>query len=493
MNSEFSQIFGLRGGTIIYNLNMIGYTYFVRSRSLSLWRQCRRFQVSAAAGSKGGGGPKEEKVRAIPFRHHVKAAEKTFEQYHGHGFFSVRVSSAGPPEEIFLPFWVASATVHTEVVQAQIGRNVMRTRMNPSTRRKETVWETDWAWVPAGQQFTRDYIPLGHPGLQIYASHKYRRGFVNGMCTGQALEDTTKFSYELLDRPSYRELDRAYQTINRKVDPFTIFPTTALRLATSYIKSQEETYVDEYLKKTYAADQTRFLKLNVTLENVKLSPVYYPAYIYTVHYLGRNLRTFINGNDLTVGGLKVYNWERVAAVSALGMAGVMTATGGVGWGGMSGSLWLGIVLPTVVTSLFTMYYPLLSLRVRDWMRQREIARQAHDPHMWDTDWTAAYDAFEDEKRYRTWRAESEYSRSSQSAAGTQDPKGYYRALGIDRQATTADIQAAFRGLAMKHHPDRYADAGEKAKATERFQLISAAYSVLRDPKKRKRYDQTGQS
>lgn len=207
----------------------------------------------------------------------------------------------------------------------------MRSRYNPATKRTESFWETEWAWVPEKHSFSRDYIPLAHPGLQIYASHRYRRGLVNHIRTGPALENAVPFSPSLLD---------TNDNTTRKVDPFLIYPTTALRFAKTYIKDTEEKLADEFLRRVYGMDETRLLKIKIHLENVRASPVYYPAYIFSVNYLGRRLRTFVNGYDLTIGGTKVYNWERVAAVSALGMAATMTLTGGIGWGGASGSFWV---------------------------------------------------------------------------------------------------------------------------------------------------------
>lgn len=339
----------------------------------------------------------------------------------------------------------------------------MRSRYNPATKQTESRWETDWAWVPEKHSFTRDYIPLAHPGLQIYGSHRYRRGLVSNIATGPALENAVPFSPSLLDTPSNDDPPR-------KVDPFMIYPTTALRFAKSYIQSSEETLADDFLRKAYSMDETRLLKINIQLENVRVSPVYYPAYIFSVNYLGRRLRTFVNGYDLTIGGTKVYNWERVAVVSALGMAATMAITGGIGWGGVSGSFWvslrrkennitiltilqLGIVLPTVATSIFTMYYPLLSLYVRDLIRIHEIKSMEQDSEAWDGDWVKGYAVFEDQERRRTWREEyqsksSWYNKSSNegySAASGGDAKGYYKALGISPSASQSDIQSAFRG------------------------------------------------
>ena len=57
----------------------------------------------------------------------------------------------------------------------------------------------------------------------------------------------------------------------------------------------------------------------------------------------------------------------------------------------------------------------------------------------------------------------------------------YTWLGIDEDATRADIKKAYRDQAKIHHPDRGRD-------TERFSRIQQAYTILMDPQKRARYD-----
>lgn len=71
------------------------------------------------------------------------------------------------------------------------------------------------------------------------------------------------------------------------------------------------------------------------------------------------------------------------------------------------------------------------------------------------------------------------------------PKDYYEVLGVSRSASEAEIQKAYRKLALKYHPDKNPDHKEEAEA--KFKEISAAYEVLKDPEKRARYDQYGQA
>lgn len=67
-------------------------------------------------------------------------------------------------------------------------------------------------------------------------------------------------------------------------------------------------------------------------------------------------------------------------------------------------------------------------------------------------------------------------------------RNYYEILGIPRDATQAQIKAAYRKLAKQYHPD---SAPDNEKIKERFQEIQEAYSVLSDPEKRKMYHYYG--
>jgi len=69
-------------------------------------------------------------------------------------------------------------------------------------------------------------------------------------------------------------------------------------------------------------------------------------------------------------------------------------------------------------------------------------------------------------------------------------KDYYQVLGVSRDATEKDIKKAFRKLAKEYHPDRNKGDKEKEKM---FQTFSAAYDVLSDPEKRRKYDMMGHS
>ncbi len=61
---------------------------------------------------------------------------------------------------------------------------------------------------------------------------------------------------------------------------------------------------------------------------------------------------------------------------------------------------------------------------------------------------------------------------------------YYAILQVDPRADVEVIQAAYRRLAAKYHPD----TNPTPKATEMMKALNAAYEVLSHPEKRKAYD-----
>jgi DnaJ-class molecular chaperone len=64
---------------------------------------------------------------------------------------------------------------------------------------------------------------------------------------------------------------------------------------------------------------------------------------------------------------------------------------------------------------------------------------------------------------------------------------FYQVLGVSKNASEAEIKAAYRKKALEWHPDR----NKSPEATEKFKQINEAYEVLSDPQKRQAYDQFG--
>ena len=72
-------------------------------------------------------------------------------------------------------------------------------------------------------------------------------------------------------------------------------------------------------------------------------------------------------------------------------------------------------------------------------------------------------------------------------------KNYYDILGVSKSATEQDIKKAFKKLAIKYHPDKWASKSEaeRKEAEDKFKEINEANECLSDPQKRKHYDMFG--
>ncbi|QDO93932.1 molecular chaperone DnaJ [Formosa sediminum] len=67
-------------------------------------------------------------------------------------------------------------------------------------------------------------------------------------------------------------------------------------------------------------------------------------------------------------------------------------------------------------------------------------------------------------------------------------RDYYEILGVDKNATAAEIKKAYRKKAIEFHPDKNPDNKE---AETKFKEAAEAYEILSDQDKKARYDQFG--
>lgn len=68
-------------------------------------------------------------------------------------------------------------------------------------------------------------------------------------------------------------------------------------------------------------------------------------------------------------------------------------------------------------------------------------------------------------------------------------RDHYRTLQVSRDADFEVIERAYKVLSRKYHPDML-PGSESRGATRRMQQLNEAYSVLKDPAARARYDLT---
>lgn len=69
-----------------------------------------------------------------------------------------------------------------------------------------------------------------------------------------------------------------------------------------------------------------------------------------------------------------------------------------------------------------------------------------------------------------------------------EKRDYYEVLGVSREVESVELKAAYRRLAMQHHPDRNPNNHE---AEAKFKEAAEAYQILSDPERRAHYDRFG--
>lgn len=69
-------------------------------------------------------------------------------------------------------------------------------------------------------------------------------------------------------------------------------------------------------------------------------------------------------------------------------------------------------------------------------------------------------------------------------------ESFYKLLNVPRNASAKKIKKSYNKLVKKFHPDRNKDRKNWAK--KKFLRINKAYDTLKDPEKRKIYDQYGE-
>jgi len=67
-----------------------------------------------------------------------------------------------------------------------------------------------------------------------------------------------------------------------------------------------------------------------------------------------------------------------------------------------------------------------------------------------------------------------------------DAENLYQVLGVHSGATSKEVCAAYKRLALRYHPDKNPDNRDKAEHA--FKRVTCAYETLREPVKRQEYD-----
>lgn len=379
---------------------------------------------------------------------------------------------------------------------AEIGFRKLVRRYNPATKRSEPTYETQYHWVSPGAVFEQYFSPE-MADMQIVASYHYPRADILKLRPGPSVAAAKKVDRHMMTSPA--------DGSTRRVSAFEMKAETGRVKAISAIKSHQFNAARDWLLKAYKCDDTRGLNLDVNVLQFSAAPVLMPVFLYSSRHFGNTkVRTFVAGfASSNVSGVRVFDETKIGlAAGALASAGVLFS--GIWKTYPAFQLFsFAVAAPALLIGFAAKYWPQLRNSMHQVRRDAEqyMNRTTDESGSFSTSWTHAYSQFE---RIRQSREQSQqrssgsygYSGGSSGYSGgssrgeysSSDPKGYYRLLEVEPSASKADVQAAFRGLAMKQHPDRFEDPKQKQAATVKFRHILEAYTVLRDDNKRHLYD-----
>lgn len=97
---------------------------------------------------------------------------------------------------------------------------------------------------------------------------------------------------------------------------------------------------------------------------------------------------------------------------------------------------------------------------------------------------------EEFEKIDTEEQQKESNPSTEQVADNRQQQDYYQVLGVPKDATEKQINAAYKKLALQYHPDRNTEDKEAAEA--KFRELNDAYHTLIDPNKRRQYDLRGE-
>ena len=449
---------------------------------------------------------------SIPFQVDKQSAQNAFQKHHS-GFLKQEPTAPPPaPKPIYLPYYIFSANTSLTYTA---------TLSHTTHERRYNILRGRWEYYPRirtyqlpRQTLSPTQYDITNKSLHIYGSYTQPVSWLN--------LDTADVSA----LAAYRPLTRvAGETPT--VEEFVVPIEGAVQRVQEYLHRAEEERARKYIQRTYDPTSIRF---DSSILNVQLShqQIYIPVwhFEFTHGTSGVSYSTYVAGWNGSTSGPVFYQPELsgLAAGLATVVAASLLSAFSVGWVTLFSAFWGGAFAGV----LFAREYPSISrnmadryteqIRQKDTMAAYQQSQQSQGPsgtRPWWENWEEIFERAQRQRRpedppfgtgqqsqrQRTGSQRPRFEQTGSQQQRTQPPPpryaandvhGLYKTLEVPPTASETEIRDAFRRLARKYHPDMIqGDAAAKDAAKKKFQEVSAAYDVLRDPRRRREYDKFG--
>eukprot|EP00672_Neobodo_designis_P026425 CAMPEP_0174841038 /NCGR_PEP_ID=MMETSP1114-20130205/9053_1 /TAXON_ID=312471 /ORGANISM="Neobodo designis, Strain CCAP 1951/1" /LENGTH=434 /DNA_ID=CAMNT_0016075207 /DNA_START=97 /DNA_END=1401 /DNA_ORIENTATION=+ len=410
---------------------------------------------------------------AVPRAQRQEEAMKAVKQLYGSRWLvgaSTEYMKFGQPQSHFVPFFLARGSVDA-IYTATVTYRETRydNKGNPSST-------TTHRSVPATKIFTRFF----DHNTQIYAGYRRDPKHVRAL-QGEHLPSVAKplEEVDVAAADDMNAVEMSLSTLESELDDLLTEHMTALA------KKQVRKY-------HASADSVRIHWEYFKIRTEAVTPVFVPAWIVPIDYGDDQYKAVVCGLRGNVSAPRLYNPEAVARIAAGATFVTALALARMGAVTVFGATF---PLATAASALASYYGGFWAAqRIPAWRvsYRRRQQEQRMKANLGDDNASSTGKQKKSKTDSAEWKR-AQHADDKNDAPNPhpnpQDPKGYYKALGVSRFASTNEIKAAFRKRAMKLHPDVVGRSAAKA-STDGVDMatLNAAYQVLRRPAKRFKYD-----
>lgn len=369
-----------------------------------------------------------------------------------------------PAKSKYLPFYACDGRI-----EGHFTAEVQRTRTRTNSQGK-SVSETYWQYAGA-----YDIVfPVNSSSCQVYAGYKYNKAHLKPICTDKVLTEMHAPHLGDLEGHTIHLFEMNQAAVGQEV----IEAMSSAMEESAKARVRESTWFSNSIRIHWG---TRQAKLKT------LQPMYCPAFVVPIILEENKYKCFVSGVTASVAGPYLINavlLSRMAAAITFALSLILVPNKLMAIGG-------GLVAGAAAS--FSADY--ICRRFPRWRRDREKhyreKAKAEATSMLG-DETIRVNPFSSAFETSSWRTRGSLGSEEEVEHRTSmrlpaDVKGYYKRLGLRGHESEEEVKSQYRRLILKFHPDTSGNASPESQT--KVAEINEAYRVIRDPKRRKEYDQ----